>query len=108
MFNTHLVSIFFQVRKHAKEYRAQIDELEVARREVEREFEEVHTKRDELQIWQREAEETLQSRIESFTTGKEELQMQIQELVCSSAFSFSTSVRRFFQESVLISSIQRS
>ncbi|CAM6111744.1 unnamed protein product [Calypogeia fissa] len=69
-----------EVRKHAKEYRAQIEELEVSRREVEREFEEVHTKRDELEIWQREAEETLHSKIESFTTGKEELQMQIHEL----------------------------
>ncbi|CAM6108503.1 unnamed protein product [Calypogeia fissa] len=69
-----------EVRKHAKEYRAQIEELEVSRREVEREFEEVHTKRDELEIWQREAEETLHRKIESFTTGKEELLMQIHEL----------------------------
>ncbi|KAL2632589.1 hypothetical protein R1flu_004068 [Riccia fluitans] len=68
------------VRKHAKEYRAQLEELEVARGEVEKEFEEVHTKRDELQIWQREAEATLQSRINSFVKGKEELQIQIQEL----------------------------
>ncbi|CAM6126102.1 unnamed protein product [Calypogeia fissa] len=69
-----------EVRKHEKEYRAQIEELEIARREVEKEFEEVHTQRDELQIWQRDAEETVQSRIESFTNGKEELQIQIQEL----------------------------
>lgn len=71
-----------QVRKHGKEHRAQLEELEVARREVEREFEEVHTKRDELHIWQREAEETLQNKIDGFVKGKEELQLQIKELVC--------------------------
>ncbi|BFI30956.1 hypothetical protein MPTK2_3g17060 [Marchantia polymorpha subsp. ruderalis] len=68
------------VRKHGKEHRAQLEELEVARREVEREFEEVHIKRDELHIWQREAEETLQNKIDGFVKGKEELQLQIKEL----------------------------
>lgn len=56
-------------------------DLEIAKREVDKELHEVHAKKMELQIWQREAEETLQNRIDSFVKGKEELTAQIQELV---------------------------
>lgn len=56
-------------------------DLEIAKREVDKELHEVNAKKMELQIWQREAEETLQNRIDSFVKGKEELTAQIQELV---------------------------
>lgn len=56
-------------------------DLEIAKREVDKELHEVQAKKMELQIWQREAEETLQNRIDSFVKGKEELTAQIQELV---------------------------
>lgn len=73
--------MFEQVRKHAKEYRAHVEDLELEKQAVEKEFEEVHAKKQELQIWQREAEDTLQNRIDSFIKGKEELTAQIKELV---------------------------
>jgi hypothetical protein len=58
-----------------------VENLEMAKQEVEKEFAELHAKKQELQIWRREAEETLQNRIDSFVKGKEELTSQIQELV---------------------------
>ena len=73
--------ILEQVRKHASEYHSQVEALELAKREVKKEFEEVRAKKQELKIWQREAEETLQNRIDSFIKGKEELTAQIKELV---------------------------
>jgi hypothetical protein len=41
-----------------------VEDLELAKHEVRKEFEEVRAKKQELKIWQREAEETLQNRIE--------------------------------------------
>lgn len=73
--------ILGQVRNHATNYHSQVEELELAKREVKNEFEEVRAKKQELKIWQREAEETLQTRIDSFIKGKEELTAQIKELV---------------------------
>jgi hypothetical protein len=64
-----------------------VEDLELAKHEVRKEFEEVRAKKQELKIWQREAEETLQNRIESFIKGKEELTAQIKELVWFSIFS---------------------
>lgn len=61
-----------------------MEDLELTKREVKKEFEEVRAKKQELKIWQREAEETLQNRIDSFIKGKEELTAQIKELVWSS------------------------
>lgn len=58
-----------------------MEDLELAKREVKNEFEEVRAKKQELKIWQREAEETLHTRIDSFVKGKEELTAQIKELV---------------------------
>ncbi|XP_024396324.1 uncharacterized protein [Physcomitrium patens] len=69
-----------EVRKHATEYHSQVEDLELAKREVKNEFEEVRAKKQELKIWQREAEETLHTRIDSFVKGKEELTAQIKEL----------------------------
>ncbi len=75
------ISLSLQVQEHTNEYHAHVENLEMAKQEVEKEFAELHAKKQELQIWRREAEETLQNRIDSFVKGKEELTSQIQELV---------------------------
>lgn len=80
-FDNVYLSLLVQVQEHANEYHAHVENLEMAKQEVEKEFAELHAKKQELQIWRREAEETLQNRIDSFVKGKEELTSQIQELV---------------------------
>lgn len=80
-FDNVYISLSLQVQEHTNEYHAHVENLEMAKQEVEKEFAELHAKKQELQIWRREAEETLQNRIDSFVKGKEELTSQIQELV---------------------------